>query len=210
MEVKILKDVCIPLLIGVVATLISSLSMALVQYMLQTFEEERELSKLTYQAAIEEWKTLVEIADKHNQNIPVFSDILLDHINYSYVVRKYGADEESEKFAGQNLDVMLEQYRMRALARRALDSLDSEENDKEFQKQTLEGDETNRRNDANHPGPSPKEKPHNQEAQSSKDNAASQHEKQQCANLKQGHQSRLCPTLIGLAPGSQARWLLLR
>ena len=50
-----------------------------------------------------------------------------------------------------------------------------------------------------------KKKPHNQEAQSSKDNAASQHEKQQCANLKQGHQSRLCPTLIGLAPGQLSR-----
>ena len=51
-----------------------------------------------------------KLAFDKGETIPAFGDILLEHIEYSYVIRRYGADLISEDYAGVILDNMLEKY----------------------------------------------------------------------------------------------------
>ena len=77
----------------------------------QEHEDLRHLHALAYESAMTEWKTRAE--SPKSSEIPVFDDILLEHLQRAYVVRKYGADRDSEQYAGTILDDMLETYQKR-------------------------------------------------------------------------------------------------
>lgn len=79
----------------------------------QYFEDTRKLRLIAYESAMKEWQMRAKLALDKGETIPEFGDILLEHIEYSYVVRRYGADLVSEDFAGIILDNMLEKYHQR-------------------------------------------------------------------------------------------------
>ncbi len=63
---------------------------------------------LAYEMAMKEWE--VRTTKAPESAMPDFGGILLEHLEHSYVARKYGPDRESEKYAGVILDKMLEDY----------------------------------------------------------------------------------------------------
>lgn len=101
--------------IGIFASLITAVAVLYGQVITQKHEDIRHLRTLAYQAAVDEWKVKVETIREAGcyDQLPHFNDILLEHIEYSYVVQKYGADDESNKYAGLVLDAMLEGYLQR-------------------------------------------------------------------------------------------------
>jgi hypothetical protein len=102
-------------IIAIIASLVTGLSLLYGQVVVQEHEDLRHLRMLAYQSALEEWKVQTETMReaKCYEYLPQFSDILLQHIEYSYVVNKYGADKESRRYAGVILDAMMENMKNR-------------------------------------------------------------------------------------------------
>ncbi len=99
-----------PMLGALLGSLITGGLMLVGQIAGAYFEDTRKLRNLAYESAMQEWQTRAKFALENGSNLPTFGDILLEHIEYSYVVRRYGADLVSEEFAGIILDSMLEKY----------------------------------------------------------------------------------------------------
>ena len=95
-------------IIGLCGILIGSIITGVSGIVTQNYEDTRKLWTIAYESTLKEWQIRAEYSK--GQNIPDFSNILLEHIEHSYVVRKYGADLESLQYAGHILDSMLEKY----------------------------------------------------------------------------------------------------
>lgn len=55
----------------------------------QYFEDTRKLRLIAYESAMKEWLMRAKLAFDKGETIPAFGDILLEHIEYSYVIRRY-------------------------------------------------------------------------------------------------------------------------
>lgn len=102
-----------PLLAALLGSLITGGLMLVGQISGEYFEDTRKLRILAYDSAMKEWQMRAKLALDKGEELPTFGNILLEHIEYSYVVRRYGADLVSEGFAGVILDNMLEKYHQR-------------------------------------------------------------------------------------------------
>lgn len=99
-----------PLLAALFGSLITGGLMLMGQISGQYFEDTRKLRLIAYESAMKEWQMRAKLAFDKGETIPAFGDILLEHIEYSYVIRRYGANLISEDYAGVILDNMLEKY----------------------------------------------------------------------------------------------------
>lgn len=107
-----------PFMSGLIAVTASAVTAGAVLYgqvISQEHENIRHLRALAYQSALEEWRVKVETIreTKCYEQLPHFSDVLLKHIEYSYVIQKYGAGAGSDPYAGPALDLMLENFQNR-------------------------------------------------------------------------------------------------
>lgn len=100
------SDAALPVVSALLGSLITGGALIAAQIIEQHFETTRRLQMLAYEMAMKEWE--VRATKAPESAMPDFGGILLEHLEHSYVARKYGADKESEKYAGVILDKMLE------------------------------------------------------------------------------------------------------
>ena len=98
-----------PFMSGIIAVAAAAVTASAVLYgqvITQKHENIRHLRALAYQSAMEEWRVKVETIReaKCYEQLPHFSDILLEHIVYTHIVQKYGSDD---KFTGTLLERMI-------------------------------------------------------------------------------------------------------
>lgn len=100
------SKVVIPVVSALLGSLITGGALIAAQIIEQHYETTRRLQMLAYEMAMKEWE--VRATKAPESAMPDFGGILLEHLEHSYVARKYGPDKESEKYAGVILDKMLE------------------------------------------------------------------------------------------------------
>lgn len=93
---------------ALLGSLITGGALVVTQINEQHHEDTRQMRILAYEMAMKEWQFHASKGEANE--IPNFGDILLNHLEYSYVARKYGADAKSEEYAGLILDNMLDEY----------------------------------------------------------------------------------------------------
>lgn len=116
----------LPTVAALLGSLITGGALIGAEIIQQQYENTLRLQMMAYEMAMKEWE--MRASKVQGAELPDFGDILLEHIEHSYVARKYGPDQESEKYAGIILDKKVEDRILRKI--QSISESENEENAK--------------------------------------------------------------------------------